>query len=54
MSCPRLMLEIMGKEVMEEAPRPKESATAWEKVDLALTILVCFMAAANGYFDNQL
>jgi len=40
MSCPRLMLEIMGKEDMEEAPRLKESATAWEKVDLTLTILV--------------
>lgn len=39
MSCPKLMLEeIMGKEDMEEAPRPKVSATAREKVDLALTI----------------
>lgn len=38
MSCPRLMLQaIMGKEDMEEAlsPRPKQSATAREKVDFA-------------------
>ncbi len=58
MSCPRLMLEIMGKEDMEEAPslRPKQSATAREKVDFALNICtdVVFKAATSNHFDNQL
>ncbi len=53
MSCPRLMLEITGKEDMEEAPRPKQSATAREKVDFALNLcteFVVFRAATSSNY----